>query len=258
MKAIIIAAGRGKRMNELTDDLPKCLLEFNKKTLLQSQFEAFRSAGVKDISVIVGYKKEKIDYPGLKYYVNERYLHNDILHSLFCAQREMDDEFIASYSDILFDAKIAKRLLNCKKDIAILVDTDWRAYYKGRKDHPIDEAENVIMDSDKKVLKIGKALGDKNAVHGEFVGMIKCTKKGAAIFRNHFNKIKPIYDGKPFQRAPVFEKAYLTDMVQDLADSGIAVHCVTVKGGWREIDTVEDYKKALSEIEKIGCHDNRN
>ena len=58
MKAIIIAAGRGKRMKGLTDNIPKCLLKFNKKTLLETQLENFRNGGINDISVVVGYKKE--------------------------------------------------------------------------------------------------------------------------------------------------------------------------------------------------------
>ena len=55
---------------------------------------------------------------------------------------------------------------------------------------------------------------------------------------------------KPFQRAKTFQKAYLTDMVQELVDSGIKVHCIVIKRGWKEIDTVEDYKKALTDFTK--------
>lgn len=260
MKAIIIAAGIGKRMNELTDDMPKCLLEFNKKPLLEVQLDTLRQNGIEDISIIVGYKREKIKYPELKYYVNNRYEHNDILHSLFYAEKEMDDEFIVSYSDILYDTSVLKKLLKNDEDISIVVDVDWRKYYEGRKDHPIDEAENVIFDSDKRVVKIGKIIQNKDAANGEFIGMIKCSKKGANIFKNHFNKLKQLYYGKPFQEAPVFEKAYLTDMIQDLTDSGILVHCVTINGGWKEIDTVEDYKRALKNIENqkgiLSTHDN--
>ena len=41
------------------------------------------------------------------------------------------------------------------------------------------------------------------------------------------------------------QKAYLTDFIQELVDIGIKVHCVIIESGWKEIDTVEDYKKAL-------------
>ena len=54
-----------------------------------------------------------------------------------------------------------------------------------------------------------------------------------------------IYWNKSFQRAEIFQKAYLTDLIQELVDIGIKVHCVIIESGWKEIDTVEDYKKAL-------------
>ena len=82
-------------------------------------------------------------------------------------------------------------------------------------------------------------------VHGEFIGMIKLSNRGTEIFKEHFHRLKKIYWNKPFQRAKIFQKAYLTDFIQELVDIGIKVHCVIIESGWKEIDTVEDYKKAL-------------
>lgn len=250
MNAIIIAAGMSTRLNSLTSDKPKCMLELNGKTLLGHQIEALKSAGIDRIALIKGYKKEMISYPGLIYYINDSYQNNNILHSLFYAEKEMNDEFIAAYSDILYDKTVVKRLLDNKEDISIVVDIDWRGYYEGRNDHPIEEAENVIFDANNNVVKIGKILPDKDAVHGEFIGMVKCSKKGALIFKQHFNMLKKIYSRKPFQRAPVFEKAYLTDIFQDMADCGIKINCVIIEKGWIEIDTVEDYERARNEFKK--------
>lgn len=241
MKAIIIAAGPGSRLKDKTSDRPKCMLEFNGRPLLEHQMEALRKAGVAEISVIKGYRKEKINYPELKYYINDDYLNNNILHSLFHAEDEMDGEFIAVYSDILYDSSIVSRLMESKQDISILVDVDWKGYYEGRLDHPIEEAENVSFDGGNRVIEIGKRRPGMDAAQGEFVGMMKCSREGARIFREHFNKLKEKYEGKPFQEASVFKKAYLTDMFQDLTDSGIPVHCVLIEKGWKEIDTVEDY-----------------
>ena len=115
----------------------------------------------------------------------------------------------------------------------------------GRKDHPISEAENVIFNSNNEVEKIGKINTGKEEVHGEFIGMIKLSNRGAEIFKQHFHRLKKKYWNKPFQRAKIFQKAYLTDFIQELVDIGIKVHCVIIESGWKEIDTVEDYKKAL-------------
>lgn len=83
MKSIIIAAGMGNRLRPLTNNLPKCMLKFKGKTLLQRQLEVFRSCKIENIVLIKGYKKEKIDYPGIKYYINDNYQNNNILNSLF-------------------------------------------------------------------------------------------------------------------------------------------------------------------------------
>jgi choline kinase/DNA-binding XRE family transcriptional regulator len=250
VKAIILAAGRGLRLKHYTDDLPKCLLKFGGKTLLQRQIEALKANGITDISVVKGYKKEKINYPGIKYYINDRYEHNNILNSLMYAEPEIDSEVIISYADILYDKNVVSRLLESKHDISIVVDIDWKGYYKHRKDHPIQEAENVIFDSHNRVVEIGKILTRKHDVHGEFIGIMKLTKRGTDIFKRHFHRVKQLFWGRPFVRAHTFENAYLTDMIQDMVDMGVYVHCVIIERGWKEIDTVEDYEKALKEFRK--------
>ena len=243
MKAIIIAAGMGSRLGHLTEDKPKCMLEFNGNTLFEVQTGILRECGIEEIVVIKGYKQEKIDFPGFKYYINDNYKNNNILNSLFYAEKEMDDDILISYSDIYYEKHVVERLLQSKEDISIVVDIDWKGYYEGRTEHPIEQAENVIFDANNKVVEIGKIVTNKNDVHGEFIGMMKCTKKGGEILKKHFNRAKKLFWGKPFQRAATFEKAYLTDMIQDMADLGVKVHCVIIEQGWMEIDTIQDYEK---------------
>lgn len=59
-KAIILAAGRGSRMKDLTDDKPKCMVEYKNKPLINWQTDSLSEAGINEIGVVVGYKKEKI------------------------------------------------------------------------------------------------------------------------------------------------------------------------------------------------------
>ena len=244
-KALIIAAGLGSRLKKHTENLPKCMLDFGGKTLLQRQLDVYKKCGVSDISLIRGYKKEKINYKNIKYFDNKDFKKNNVLNSIFYAEKVINGNIIISYSDILFDSVAVKRLLNSDHDISVVVDIDWRGYYVGRKDHPITEAENVIFNSNNEVEKIGKINKGNDDVHGEFIGMIKLTDRGAKIFKQHFHRLKKIYWNKPFQRANTFQNAYLTDMIQELVDIGIKVHCVIIESGWKEIDTVEDYKKAI-------------
>ena len=89
---------------------------------------------------------------------------------------------------------------------------------------------------------------NKNDVHGEFIGMMKLSPRGAEIFKKHYHRSKNSYWDKPFQRALTFQKSYLTDLLQDMADLGVPIHCVIIERGWKEIDTVEDYEKAIIEF----------
>ena len=249
-KALVIAAGLGSRLKKHTENLPKCMLDFGGKTLLQRQLDSYKKNGIKDISLIRGYKKEKINYKGIRYFENNDYENNNILNSIFYAEKVINGNIIISYSDILFDPSVVRRTLNSDHDISVVVDIDWRGYYVGRKDHPISEAENVIFNSNNEVVKIGKINTGNQEVHGEFIGMIKLSNRGTEIFKEHFHRLKKIYWNKPFQRAIIFQKAYLTDFIQELVDIGIKVHCVIIESGWKEIDTVEDYKKALIGFKK--------
>ena len=249
-KVLILAAGLGSRLKKHTENLPKCMLDFGGKTLLERQLDAYKKCGVKDISLIRGYKKDKINYKGLKYFENTDYRNNNILNSIFYAEKIINGNIIISYSDILFEPVVVQRTLESSHDISVVVDIDWRGYYVGRKDHPLSEAENVIFNSNNEVQKIGKINKGSEDVHGEFIGMIKLSNRGTEIFKEHFHRLKKIYWNKPFQRAKTFQKAYLTDMIQELVDIGIKVHCVIIESGWKEIDTVEDYKKALVGFKK--------
>jgi phosphoenolpyruvate phosphomutase len=248
VKSIIIAAGLGSRLKGYTEALPKCMLMFGDKTLLERQLEVYEGCGIKDISVVRGFKKEKINYEGLNYYDNTDYHNNNILNSLFYAEEVINGNVIISYSDILFDTNVVSRLLESNADISIVVDIDWRGYYVDRKDHPIEEAEKVIFDANNEVLKIGKVITSKQDVYGEFIGMLKLSPRGAEIFKLHFNRAKKIFWDKPFQRSQTFQKAYITDLIQDMVDMGVSIHCVIIERGWKEIDTVEDYEKAIIEF----------
>lgn len=248
LSVIIIAGGMGSRLLPLTANLPKCMLEFHGKTMLQRQIDIFRDKGIQNIHVVTGYRKEKINYEGLIYHVNNRYRDTGILEGLFTAKTAIKGEVILAYADIIFLPSVLDRLLESNQDIAIVVDLDWRTTYKGRTDHPESEAETVILDSNRRVLEIGKIVTDKSSVHGEFIGMAKLSGQGSELFVHHYECAKALYAGKPYQMAKYFELAYLTDIFQHMVHLGVDIHSVFIEGGWREIDTVQDYENALHQF----------
>lgn len=243
MKAIIVAAGPSSRLLPITNDKPKCLLEVGGKTILQRQLETLKQCGIDDIVVVRGYKRELINFPDLRYYENTEFLNNNILRSLFYAESEMDDEFIFSYSDIIYEKAIVQKLLQSEADISLIVDIDWINHYHGRHLHPVEEAELVTVEKGK-ITKIGKRIVAPDKAHGEFIGFAKFTKKGAEILKSNYRRVINQYGNKPFQRAVSVEKAYLTDMIQELIDTGYVITNVDIRGGWMEIDTPQDLERA--------------
>ena len=250
-KAIIIAAGLGSRLNDLTRDCPKCLLPVDGVSILEHQLRALRANGVNELAVIKGYLADKLDVPGAMSYLNDNYPNNNILCSLMYAEPEMDGPFIASYSDILYTADVVKALVESPHDIALVVDTDWRSKYEGRTLHPESEAEKAAYDNEYRLLELGKRLHEHQNPPGEFIGLFKCSTKGAQILKEYFHQAKADYTGKPFINAPVFEKAYITDMMMYLIKKGVSVHAVPITEGWMEIDTPQDLERAAAWV-KLG------
>jgi choline kinase len=243
-KAVIVAAGQGKRCRPYTDTLPKCLLPVNGKSILEHQLAALKANGVTAFSLVRGHQADKFAHPGIRYYDNPSYEHNNILHSLMIAEEDLDGDCLVSYGDIVYTAGVVRAAAQSPGDLAVVVDTAWRARYANRSAHPVSEAEKAIADRQGRVLEIGKHIADSDAVLGEFIGLVKLSSKGCRLFRQAFHEAREQYDGRPFQRAKTFRDAYLTDMLQEMIQRGIPVHAVSIQGDWVEIDTVEDYEYA--------------
>ena len=72
---------------------------------------------------------------------------------------------------------------------------------------------------------------------------------GAEKMRKRYHERRAALAGKPYGRAPRFEAAYLTDLLNDLIESGETMHAAFIDGGWREIDTVEDLARARAVVD---------
>ena len=97
MKAVILAAGQGTRLNKYTKGLPKGMLSFMGKTVIGRQIELYRSCGIDDIIIVRGYERDKIKYEGIKYYDNVRYADTNMVESLMTAEEEFDTDIIIIY-----------------------------------------------------------------------------------------------------------------------------------------------------------------
>ena len=241
-KAIIIAAGKGSRLGHLTKDLPKCLaIRFEGRSLLEVQIKRLRSCCISEVVIVRGYCGDKFKIPGVHYIWNHDYERNNILESLMCAESGMFGDVLISYSDIWYDERIPKKLLNAQGDITLATDRDWEKNYEGRSQNPVSSSETVVVDENYRVLKLGRIGHKVPAIHGEFIGMMKMTDRGCSFFKEHYHRSKNNHSGKKFHHAEVFEKAYLSDLLQEMIDQGVRVEADMIDAEWKEIDTLEDY-----------------
>jgi len=160
------------------------------------------------------------------------------------ARDYMNDEIIITYADQIFDEKIMESINNFSGDIGIAVDLDWEKNYVDRDQHPKSEAENILINGNE-ILEIRKNILEckKNEKIGEFLGLMKLSRKGSKVFLDKYSELKISHQGK-FHNAPSLEKALISDMLQELIVSGIRISPIYVSGKWCEIDTPQDLQIA--------------
>src|SRR5438309_5071477 len=257
--AIIAAAGFEKQLLPLIEDKPKCLLDIKGKTILERQIAALNEVNIKDIAVVRGYQKEKIAFPNLRYYDNDRNEDTGELTAHFCAEEELKGRCLLLYSDIIFETGILLKLLKSSADITIVVDLAWADQRKLQRPHfkpdlvlldnpPATGYRFVPPDGPDRLVKIGQHL-DPERAHGEFIGLAMLSERGADQFKSAY-KSRAKDPEAPFHEAPSLTKASLTDMLQDLVDRGHDVSCLTIYKGWMEVDTFEDYQQAWADLKK--------
>jgi choline kinase len=245
MRAIILAAGSGLRLGQHTKDIPKALLDLNGKSILERQISLLRQHGINEIFVVTGYQREKHTLKDIEYIFNPRYTETEQLTSMMVARTKIFDDVLVIFGDIVFDAQILQQILASNDNIAIAVDFDWEKSYTERPDNPKSLADKVLIDQ-KKILQISAkitSLDMKNQQIGEFLGIIKLSRKGSKIMVEKYEELESSHRGK-FHDADSLEKAKLVDILQELIDSKIEIYSISITGKWCEIDTPKDLERA--------------
>jgi len=244
MKGVILAAGMGTRLGELTKNKPKGLLEFQGKSLIEWELKALRSTGIKEIIVIRGYMAKKIDYPNIKYYNNKNYANTNMVESLMCARKELKGPIIVSYADILYEKRVVEELIKAKGKIVVTVDTAWREYWKARIGTDKKDIESLKFgEQGDRITLIGSKETNPKNIDGRYVGLIKFSAKGIEILKKVYKKEKEKYEGGKWKNSKSFAQGYMTDILQAIIDTGYKVKPLKINHGWLEFDNVQDYQK---------------
>lgn len=261
MKAIIIAAGRGKRLGHHTEELPKALVPIGPRTILGWQLRAFAAVGIDELVVIRGYRGDVLEAGvraalpagmAVRFVDNHEWETNNVLLSLACAKDELVGETLLTYSDIIFTPAVTRALVAATGAIDLVIDADFALAYDGRTQHPLDEAEVADLGDDDLVRRVGKRALPAEDADGEFIGLARLSAEGTGWAKDALDDALARYDGRdhePYQRAARFRNAYLTDLLQELIDAGRPVTPVLIRGQWREIDTGQDLERAGALVE---------
>jgi L-glutamine-phosphate cytidylyltransferase len=189
MKALILAAGMGTRLDKYTRNLPKGMLSFNGKPLIEWQIQQLRKAGIIDINIVTGYQREKIAYPGVRYFHNPDFASTNMVESMLCARDILQgSDVLVSYSDILFTGELAALACGSHGDIGVAVDRNWRKYWMLRYGTTETDLESLTV-KDNTIVELGKPMSSSADIDYRYIGMIRFSEAGMA-------KALEIYDGK--------------------------------------------------------------
>lgn len=113
-RAIIIAAGEGKRLRPVTLEIPKPLIKVNGKRMIDTGIEALRANGIHEIYIVVGYKKKLFyeifgDIPGIHLIENPDYLNGNNITSMYYARQYLPEAFVLEADIIINNPKIFDR-----------------------------------------------------------------------------------------------------------------------------------------------------
>jgi len=232
MRAIILAAGKGKRLDRFHGEYPKCLLEIGGMSLIERQILTLRTLGVDDITVVVGFGKEHVQERcggDIRYVENKIHDCTNSLYSLWLTRDLLADGFVVLNADVLFHSQLLVDLFTTQYENALLVSHEGLESF-GDEEMKVKLHKGVVTDISKEI--------DPAEADGENVGIVKFGPFGAASLIKHMEAL--VAAGNLNAWAP---RAF-----REFARSE-PLHVISTRGyPWIEIDFPEDYQRAVNEI----------
>lgn len=236
MRAVILAAGVGRRLAPLTDHQPKCLLPVGRRSLLEQMLESLNALRITDVLIVVGHCQEHIrarigarfGAVVIRYVENRDYALGSVM-SLWHARDALTDSCLIMDADVLFPTELLKRLVESPAESALLLDRSFT-----------DTGEEVkLYARGPRVIAMGKkVVPPAHDVVGEGVGFFKCGKIHTADLIVCLAEIRrEAGDGAEYEEA-------LARLLGRAEVSWVDV------GGlpWTEIDFPEDQRRAEREV----------
>ena len=231
MKGVILAAGRGSRLRDLTAERPKCLVQLAGRPLLDWQRAALTAGGVTDLSIVVGYRSDKVDPGDMTVFHAPRWAETNMVGSLLAAERWLTTaRCVVSYADIVYTAATVRRLVAAPGELAIAYDPVWAQLWRRRFADPRDDAETFRLTSDGALQQIGARPATVAEVQGQYMGLLRFTPPGWA-------EVRAVLDAMPPAEVDALD---MTGLLQRLVRAGRRIEAVPCQGAWGEVDSSTD------------------
>ena len=228
VQGLILAAGRGSRLRELTASRPKALVRLCGKPLIKWQQLALRSAGLHDVFAIGGYRGDMLR-ASLPVVLNDRWQTTNMVFSMLQYLNEGRADIIVSYSDIVYSKAGVDSLLACSADIAIAYDVNWSMLWSARFTDPLEDAES-FRSANGKVEEIGQKVSSLSDVGGQFMGLLKLSARGWATCAEFAERLHP----------SILDMLDMTGLLSRLIAAGYPVAAVPYNDPWGEVDSESD------------------
>lgn len=243
MIAIILAAGRGSRLGELTDQRPKCLVELHGKPLLARQAEALAQAGCTAVHAVVGYRAADVAALVPKTVCNPRWMQTNMVGSLICAAPLLrENSCVVSYSDIFYHPADVAGLMAAPQDIAIAYDPNWLDLWRRRFDDPLSDAESFAVNDDGYLVDIGHKVDDLGRIGGQYMGLLRFAPDGW----------RQIEDWLERQTPERRDRLDMTSMLSSLLEEGVTIGTYAITHPWGEVDCPSDLALYQSDPSRFG------
>jgi choline kinase len=235
-RAVLLAAGQGLRLRPHTETRPKCLLEAAPGLpLLDVQRAVLAAEGVGEHVLVAGWLSHALEGRGLTLLVNERFAATNMVWTLLCARERMAEGAVVGYGDIAYPREALRAVLDAPGDLAVAVDLDWEPYWRKRFGDPLKDAETLAMRGGL-LTEIGGKPSSLAEIEGQYIGLMRFSATGAQQLWATFDACRA--RGSINGKTP--EKAYMTDLLQEVIRAGLPLTAAPFHGGWVEIDTPED------------------
>jgi dTDP-glucose pyrophosphorylase len=220
-KAVVLAAGRGTRMRELTADLPKPMIKVRGKPVLQHIVEGLRDAGIREFLIVVGYRANAVQNffgDGSPFNIAIQYVTQTVQDGTgrvvdLARDFVQDRPFVLSYGDILIDPVNYKRVVDLPNDGEAIISVT--------RGEDVSKGGAVFLNEQMELVDIREKSDAREETSWYNAGLYAFRP---SIFE-FTAKLKPSPRGE-------YE---LTDAIRDLAQSGKKVQALELTGEWADV-----------------------